>query len=108
MLTSNGSIIPSLGQWVGWITIGKAIVICTFEVFPSGGSWAFLVGKPIQRLFSTIHNHTTDEISIPNGRGYKILINKIHYKHTIIILAYIGLGPTLDIKQSRTFGGCSI
>ena len=83
-------------------------MICAFEMFPSGGSWAFLVGKPIQRLFSAIHNHTTDEISIPNGRGYEILVSKIHYKHMVNILAYVGLRPTSDIKQSGTFGGCSI
>jgi len=105
---ANGSVIPSAGQWVGRITIGKATVICGFEVFPSGGSWGFLVGKPMQRLFSAIHNHATDEVSIPNDTGYEILVNEIHYKHVVDILAHVGLGPTSDIKQSGTFGGHSI
>jgi hypothetical protein len=105
---ADGSIIPSIGQWVGRISIGKAAVVCAFEVFPSGGSWAFLVGKPMQRLFGAIHNHATDEVSIPNGAGYDVLVNEIHYKHAVDILAHVGLGPTSDIKQSGIFGGSPI
>jgi len=105
---ADGSVIPSLGQWVSHISLGKITVVCAFEVFPSGGSWAFLVGKPMQRLFGAIHNHATDEVSIPNGIGHDILVNEIHYKHAIDMLAYVGLGPTSDIKQRGFFGGLPI
>lgn len=87
-----------MGQWVGQITIGKATVTCAVEVFPSRGSWAFLVGKPIQRLFGAIHNHAMDEVSIPNKAGYEILVNEIHSNHVVDILVYVGLRPTSDIK----------
>ncbi|KIM79279.1 hypothetical protein PILCRDRAFT_74433, partial [Piloderma croceum F 1598] len=62
---ADGSIVPSTGRWVGDISLGSATVACSFEVFPSGGSWGFLVGKPMQRSFRAIHNHATDEVSIP-------------------------------------------
>ena len=67
-----------------------------------------MVGKPMQRLFGAIHNHATDEVSIPNGIGHDILVNEIHYKHVIDMLAYVGLGPTSDIKQRGFFGGLPI
>jgi hypothetical protein len=105
---ADGSVIPSIGQWVGKVSLGRATVVCTFEVFPSGESWDFLVGKPMQRLFGAVHNHVTDEVSIPNGVGHDTLVNEIHYKHVVDMLAYIGLGPTSDIKQCGSFGGLSM
>jgi len=105
---ADGLVIPSVGQWVGDISLGSATVACSFEVFPSGGSWGFLVGKPMQRSFHAIHNHTTDEVSIPQGSGHEVLVNEIHYKHTIDMLTYVGLGPTVDIKQQEVFSGTPI
>lgn len=105
---ANGSIIPSVGRWVGDISLGSATVACSFEVFPSGGSWGFLVGKPMQRSFRAIHNHATDEVTIPQGSGHEVLVNEIHYKHAIDMLAFVGLGPTSDIKQQGIFGGVPI
>ena len=105
---ADGSVIPSIGQWVGKVSLGRTTVVCAFEVFPSGGSWAFLVGKPMQRLFGAVHNHATDEVSIPNGVGHDTLVNEIHYKHVVDMLAYVGLGPTSDIKQRGSFGGLSM
>jgi len=99
---ADGSVIPSVGQWVGDISLGSTTVACSFEVFPSGGSWGFLVGKPMQRSFRAIHNHATDEVSIPQGSGHEVLVNEVHYKHTIDMLAYVGLGPTADIKTTRS------
>ena len=101
---ADGTIIPSIGQWVGYISLGKATAACSFEVFPSGGSWGFLVGKPMQRSFGAIHNHATDEVSIPHGSGHEILANEIHHKLGADMLAYVGLGPTSDIKQHEIFG----
>ena len=105
---ANGSVIPSMGRWIGQVSIGKSTVACSFEVFPSGGSWAFLVGKPMQRSFGAIHNHGTDEISIPRDKECDILVNQIHYKHAIDMLAFVGLGITSDIKQRDIYGGARI
>ena len=96
---ANGSVIPSMGLWIGHVSMGRSTVICSFEVFLSGGSWAFLVGKPMQCSFRAIHNHATDEISIPSDAEHEILTNQIHYKHAVNMLAFVGLGPTADVKQ---------
>ena len=84
---------------MGQISLGKATVVCSFKLFPSGRSWGFLVGKPMQRSFGAIHNHTTNEISIPHNLGQEVLVKEIHYKHVVNMLACAGLKPTADIKQ---------
>ena len=43
----NGVIVPSLARWSGRMRLGEATVKEEFEVFDSGGSWAFLLGKPL-------------------------------------------------------------
>ena len=101
---ADGTIIPSIGQWVGYISLGKATAACSFEVFLSGRSLGFLVGKLMQRSFSTIHNHATDEVSIPDSSGHEILANEFHHKLAADMLAYVGLRPTSDIKQREIFG----
>ena len=105
---ADGTIVPSIGRWTGPVTLGKTTVVCSFEVFPSGGSWGFLVGKRMQRLFGAIHDHAVDKVSIPCNGGYEVLVNQIHYKHATDMLAYVGLGPTSDIKQKEIFGGAPI
>ena len=47
----NGVIIPSLAAWRGRMQIEDVTVEGEFEVFDSGGSWAFLLGKPTLRAF---------------------------------------------------------
>jgi hypothetical protein len=96
---ANGSVIPSMGLWIGHVSMGRSTVICSFEVFPSRGSWAFLVGKPMQCSFGTIHDHATNKISIPGDTEHKILTNQIHYKHAVDMLTFIRLRPTADVKQ---------
>ena len=78
------------------------------EVFLSGGSWGFLVDKPMLWSFRAVHNHMVDKVSIPCSVTHKVLINQIHYKHAINMLAYVGLKHTSDIKQGEIFGGVSI
>ena len=47
----NGTVVPSLAAWKGKIRLGKVTIEGEFEVFDSGDSWAFLLGKPLLRLF---------------------------------------------------------
>ena len=47
----NRTIIPSLAVWEGRIQLGEVIVRGEFEVFNSGGSWDFLLGKPLLKAF---------------------------------------------------------
>jgi hypothetical protein len=62
----------------------------------------------MQQSFSAIHNHATNEVSILQGSGHKVLINEIHYKHAINMLVFVGLRPTSNIKQQVIFGGVPI
>ena len=41
----NGVIVPSLAVWRGKMQLGKVTVEGGFEVFDSGGSWAFFWGN---------------------------------------------------------------
>ena len=47
----NGTIVPSLAVWKGRMKLGGVTIEGEFEVFDSGGSWAFLLGKPLLKLF---------------------------------------------------------
>ena len=46
---ANGTIIPSQARWEGTIQLSNIVIEGSFEVFDSGGSWAFLLGKPLLR-----------------------------------------------------------
>ena len=47
----NRTIVPSLATWKGKMRLGKVTAEGEFEVMNSGGSWAFLLGKPLLRSF---------------------------------------------------------
>ncbi|KAI0781883.1 hypothetical protein C8Q75DRAFT_696317, partial [Abortiporus biennis] len=54
---ANGSIVPSTGCWIGDMVWGLVQVRGWFEVFPSGGAWTFLLGKPMLEIFCTVHDY---------------------------------------------------
>ncbi|KAJ6557757.1 hypothetical protein B0H19DRAFT_857309, partial [Mycena capillaripes] len=62
---ANGTLIPSRGYWVGYIRFGGARVHTAFEVFPSGGSWSFLFGKPMLEQLGALHDYAADTIAVP-------------------------------------------
>ncbi|KAH9941372.1 hypothetical protein B0H21DRAFT_678751, partial [Amylocystis lapponica] len=61
---ANGAVAPSSGSWTGDIVIGGVRIRGSFEVFPSGGAWSFLVGKPLLEAFRASHDYDGDTISI--------------------------------------------
>ena len=65
----NGSCVPSAGRWVGDIYLGTQMVKSSFEVFPSGGEWSLLFGKPLLEQFRAMHNYENDTIHIPKDNG---------------------------------------
>jgi hypothetical protein len=65
---ANGVLVSSRGYWEGYVRFGGARVRMVFEVFPSGGSWSFLFGKPLLERFAAVHDYGTDTIRIP-GKG---------------------------------------
>ena len=61
---ANGILVPSRGAWTGCIVIGDAKAEGTFEVFPSGGAWEMLFGKPMLRAFDTSHEYVMDTVTL--------------------------------------------
>ena len=86
---ANSVVIPSMGRWEGYINIGEVRAHCAFEVFPSGGNWAFLVGKAMQRAFRAVHNHGTDTVTIPSNGIDIVLINEVHQAQAMALLVHI-------------------
>ncbi|KIK32875.1 hypothetical protein CY34DRAFT_64408, partial [Suillus luteus UH-Slu-Lm8-n1] len=61
---ADGSIVKSIAKWTGTIRIKGIKTQSTFEVFDSGKSWGFLLGKPTLHAFAAIHDYKTDTINI--------------------------------------------
>ena len=73
---ANGAIVKSLAHWRGWIMLGMIKGEGKFEVFDSGGEWAFLFGKPLLKVFNTIHDYAQDEITVSHLGGTCTLYNQ--------------------------------
>ena len=75
---ANGTVVPSTGRWMGNVHLGSWSLKTSFEVFPSGGGWSILVGKPLLEQLKAIHDHATDTIRIPRDDGtYDVLPNRL-------------------------------
>ncbi|KAF8836078.1 hypothetical protein BDN67DRAFT_866673, partial [Paxillus ammoniavirescens] len=59
---ADGTLVPSLGVWSGMLEWGPTQILTTFEVFPSGGSWCMLIGKPLLEQLMAVHDYGTDFI----------------------------------------------
>ena len=66
---ADGRRIPSVGVWRGKITVKGVCREGAFEIFKSNGAWAMLFGKPLLRIFNTIHDYSEDIICIPQEKG---------------------------------------
>lgn len=92
---ANGVLVPSLGCWQGPIELGDSKIHAAFEIFPSGGHWSFLCGKPLLQAFGASHNYTDDTISIPNAKHPTTILNS--YLRPTSNISRI---PTLDHKTN--------
>jgi hypothetical protein len=102
----NGAIIPSLATWRGKMQLGGVTIEGEFEVFNSGGSWAFLLGKPLLRLFRAKQNYWNDTVNICGENNKKeTLLNEI--KKPRVGGDKPGVNLTLDVKQHREVTGGS-
>ncbi|KAJ7140476.1 hypothetical protein C8R43DRAFT_822860, partial [Mycena crocata] len=59
---ANGELVPSRGCWNGDVCLGGVWRPGRFEVFPSGGAWALLFGKPLLASFGAWHGYEEDVI----------------------------------------------
>jgi len=73
---ADGTIVPSYGRWSGGVTLGGRTAKAAFEIFPSGGGWSLLFGKPLLQAFQAIHNYKDNTLRIPHDGDWTILTNK--------------------------------
>jgi hypothetical protein len=102
----DGTIVPSIATWTGGMRLGGVSVEGEFEVFNSGGSWAFLLGKPSLRSFRANQNYEQDTVSIQGEYGMReTLPNEI--KKPRAGGDTPGISLTLDVKQRDVISGGS-
>lgn len=73
---ANGTLIPSIGIWSGTMDWHDVHTTVEFEVFPSGGSWTTLIGKPLLKHLRAIHAYETDLITVPTGNSTVVIANE--------------------------------
>lgn len=96
---ANGVIVPSQARWEGALQLMDITIKGSFEVFDSGGSWAFLLGKPLLRRFRARQNFGLDTVDIEASNGsVTVLQNELHVPRAFES-ATEGVSLTLDIKQ---------
>ncbi|KAG2151256.1 uncharacterized protein EDB93DRAFT_1071588, partial [Suillus bovinus] len=61
---ADGSLVPLTGIWTGTVSWGPTNVQMSFEVFPSGGSWHMLIGKPLLEQVHAIQDYGNDTIML--------------------------------------------
>ncbi|KZP11072.1 hypothetical protein FIBSPDRAFT_706565, partial [Athelia psychrophila] len=66
---ANGAKVASQGVWRGTVDVGGVKRKGLFEVFPSGGAWSMLFGKPLLEEFSMLHDYRTDELILKTSSG---------------------------------------
>ena len=102
----NGVLVPSLAVWRGRVRLKEVTVEGEFEVFDSGGSWAFLLGKPLLRSFRAEQAYEPDTVSIRDDSNKKeILLNEIKRPRAGGDMP--GVNLTLDVKQRDSVAGGS-
>ena len=102
----NGVIVPSLAVWKGRMQISGVTVEGEFEVFDSGGSWAFLLGKPILRAFQAEQAYGPDTVDI-RGKDNKKVTLRNEIKELRLREDRPGVNLTLDVKQCESNTGGS-
>ena len=71
---ANGTLVPSEGLWVGRIIVDSVSTGGLFKIFPSGGSWEMLFGKPMLQAFSATHNFVNDSVTL-EAEGLQTIIH---------------------------------
>ena len=79
---ANGSVVLLTGVWAGNLEWGPLRIQTTFEVFPSGGSWQMLIGKPLLEQVKATHDYSTDTITVPTNTSHCHIHNFIP-RHTL-------------------------
>jgi hypothetical protein len=96
---ANGAIVPSQARWERTIKLVDVTIEGLFEVFDSGGSWAFLLGKPLLRRFRAKQNFGMDTVEIEAKDGsITILQNELNTPRAFKLDTQ-EISLTLNVKQ---------
>src|ERR1700685_3165837 len=79
---ADGTRVPSHGCWIGDIKLGGQTVRTQFEIFPSGGGWSLLFGKPLLQQFQAVHDYGNDTLMIPLDGEWSTLTNEYGREYT--------------------------
>ena len=82
---ANGSVVLSTGVWAGNLEWGPLRIQTTFEVFPSGGLWQMLIGKPLLEQVKATHDYSTDTITVPTNTSHR----RIHTVTSYLAIPYL-------------------
>ena len=83
---ADGAHVRSPGRWFGDITLGGRTLKTWFEIFPSGGGWSLLLGKPLLEKFKALHDYERDVLMIPANGKWTTLVNKVHKEDSDVSL----------------------
>lgn len=95
---ANGATSKSEGQWKGPFKFEGVQADSAFEIFPSGGAWSFLVGKPMLEALEAVHDYGRDVITVRNGTCQAEIQNCYHQRA-------LGDDPTVDDKMYMVLTG---
>ena len=101
---ADGTIVPSVGRWPGTIEVCGIWRNRTFEIFPSGGSWALLFRKPLMKMFNMEHCYVDATILPPGTEKELRMDNEFSRTQDCGTAAAAGVSLTADIKQRETLG----
>ncbi|KAJ7869413.1 hypothetical protein B0H13DRAFT_1896655 [Mycena leptocephala] len=73
---ASGQPVSSQAAWEGTLEMEGITATGPFEVFDSGGGWAFLFGRPLLRAFRAVHDFGQDIVSINVGGVRATLSNQ--------------------------------
>ena len=75
---ADGTLVKPKAVWEGKMEIGGVRVVGSFEVFDSGGSWEFLLGKPLLTALHAVHKYSHNTVTIENNGLSAVLNNQIN------------------------------
>jgi len=101
---ANRLVILSTGVWVGNLKWGLLTIQTTFKVFPSGGSWRMLIGKPLLEQVKATHDYGTDSITIPTNTSHHCVHNFIpcHILPTLSLPTVVSLPVHMHFPTRAT------
>jgi hypothetical protein len=76
LLMADGACVSSHGRWFGDVSLDGRTVRAGFEIFPSGGGWSLLFGKPLLQQFRAVHDYSNDTLMIPLNGSWSTLVNE--------------------------------